>query len=550
VLRRSCLAFSLVALGLAGGLAPGARAAVPGINVDVSQVAGADATGARIARVFVAYPSAPGAYDDVVAGFTSAGIKPILVVTGRGAPPADAADYGREVGALAARYGGRLTGIEIWNEEDEASWWGTAGGDPAAYARLLRAAYAAVGGRVRVALGGMTGNDYAFLDAVYQALGGSSRGAFDAVAVHTDTACSLVGPDSFYRDSTAGGRIGRYSFLGVREVHATMAAHGDADKPIWMTEIGWNTSSRVCDSGIFAGQKAGGVSETTQARYLTMAYRCLADYDYVEYALWFNLRDPAGNGDSPLYRYGLLDHAGHAKPAYDAFRDAVRGRATRSDAPCGDFSPPTIAVERPDDGARFADRLAITASAADGDGVGRITLEADGRRIRSFTTGTAHAAGFPKRLSTTIGGRPFTWYGASKLALGRHVIKVIAIDANGNLATRTFAVVKVLRSQLGALTTRFATFALTGRGARRTLRARVVGATADVPFRAADKVRIVFRRARRGRWVVAHRYAYSAKAPIAIRVALAPGRWRVSGTFARRPPFRASRSRTIALTVR
>ena len=36
--------------------------------------------------------------------------------------------------------------------------------------------------------------------------------------------------------------IGRYVFTGYREVRATMLAHGD-DKPVWMTELGWNTQS-------------------------------------------------------------------------------------------------------------------------------------------------------------------------------------------------------------------------------------------------------------------------------------------------------------------
>ena len=65
------------------------------------------------------------------------------------------------------------------------------------------------------------------------------------------------------------------SFLAYREVHAVMLANGD-DKPIWMTELSWRTTSAECEEGAFAGQKAQGVSDDQQATYLSQAYNCLA----------------------------------------------------------------------------------------------------------------------------------------------------------------------------------------------------------------------------------------------------------------------------------
>ncbi len=78
---------------------------------------------------------------------------------------------------------------------------------------------------VTVVTTGMVGNNYAFLADVYAAGGG---GSFDAVGVHTDTACLLTSPAEYYREPN--GRVGRYSFTGYREVHDVMTANGDGGK--------------------------------------------------------------------------------------------------------------------------------------------------------------------------------------------------------------------------------------------------------------------------------------------------------------------------------
>ena len=87
-----------------------------------------------------------------------------------------------------------------------------------------------------------------------------------------------------------------------------MAAHGDGSKPIYMTEIGWSSTDAECQTGAWAGQKAAGVSEATQANYLTQAYHCLAQpkYSYVKAAMWFDLVN-GGTDSAPLDNYGLLN---------------------------------------------------------------------------------------------------------------------------------------------------------------------------------------------------------------------------------------------------
>lgn len=410
----------------------GAQAAAVGINVpggaaSAPEAAAAAATGAKSARVFMDYPggSNPGAelghYRIVVDAYNAVGLRPLIVLTGRSAAGLDPNAYASYIGTLAKAYGSSVAAWEIWNEPDEAEYWGTAGGDPTAYAALLKAVYPKVSPHAKVFVGGLVGNDYEFLSKVYAAGGG---GSFDGVATHTDTACSIVGPDSFYRDPA--GPISRYSFLGIRSVHDVMAANGDGGKPIWITELGWNTSSATCDSGMWAGQKAAGVSPADQAKFLAQAWNCLNDYPYVENALWFNLHD---TGSESSHLYGLKEINGAPKPALAVFQAVAAGRNEFAGQPCGDFSGPTITVVSPAAGVPSAAGrpLSISVSAADAQGVGRITLLVDNVKLRNFTTGLKDPAQFPKTLPGAI-----NWMGGKKLAAGPHTLTVLAVDGSGN----------------------------------------------------------------------------------------------------------------------
>ena len=153
-------------------------------------------------------------------------------------PPNNDQTFGVFANYVANAFGDTVSAYEIWNEEDSpANWSGT----PAQYAGLLEAAYPAIKSAnpsATVILGGLGANDYPYLQELYQAGAGHS---FDAVGVHTDDACSITSPYAFaYNPGT--NQINRWSFLGFTTVHATMAANGDASKPIsfrniWVREL-------------------------------------------------------------------------------------------------------------------------------------------------------------------------------------------------------------------------------------------------------------------------------------------------------------------------
>ena len=132
--------------------------------------------------------------------------------------------YAAFVRETVRRYGKRLPVIEIWNEQNIAGFWKDP--NPTNYVMLLKAAYTAakaVDPSVRVAMGGTAGWGHAFIPPMYAA---GAKDYFDIVNVH---------PYSYPYPPEEPLR------KGFEELRKTMAEYGDADKPIWFTEIGWPT---------------------------------------------------------------------------------------------------------------------------------------------------------------------------------------------------------------------------------------------------------------------------------------------------------------------
>ena len=350
----------VVALSLAGGVAGAAQV---GVNVAPTSgdffVAGpVQRAIARLhpgwVRVFMGWNAlepAPGVYDEarlrnyrLFFASLPAGTRVDVDIEGTpawasgsssiAAPPRDDGAFGAFVSHVAAAFRGTVAAYEIGDEEDTPAYWG---GTVAQYAALLRTAYTAIKAvdpAIEVLTGGLAGNDYQFINALY---GAGARGSFDAVGVHTDNACNVTAPSVFAFDR--GTRVvNRYYFLGFTSVHAVMAAHGDGAKPIVMTEIGWSSTTATCTEGAWAGRKPAGVTPAVQAAFLTSAYRCLAltRYSYVQAALWFDLFDH-GTTAAMNDNYGLLTSSIAPKPAFAAFAAAAR-RSGRLAGSCG--APP------------------------------------------------------------------------------------------------------------------------------------------------------------------------------------------------------------------
>jgi hypothetical protein len=570
----------LVAL-LATLLAPAAaRAASPGVNIagapTADRVSEAIATGAKSVRIFALWkdfePTAKGeypssevnlantvkVYDDAIKQLNAAGVKPLFVVTEAPAwangssdvhvAPRDPADFGDFLKRFAAhnKTVGPVAGYEVWNEPDENIFWHPAP-DAGQYTAMLKAAYAGIKAgdpAATVVAGPMTGNDYAWLENLYTA---GAQGSFDVVAVHTDTSCLDRGPDEFYRED---GKLARFTFLGYRTVHETMAAHGDGDKPIWMSELGWSSTSggpSSCTRGMWTGKKPSGVSEANQAAFLSKAYSCLANDPYVTQADWFTLRDTTAESIDELNHYGLLRADGSPKPAMSAFR-AVAAAGGGAAGPCGDFDGPTIRIVKPAPGQQFVDKLDLAAAATDrGVGIARITFSFDGgQEIRNYTANLANDA--------PVGLAP--WQGSGKLALGAHTVEVTALDKNGNTTTQSVPVTKVTRLA-ATLTPKFKLKTKKVKCKKRvcsiagSLSRGVAAASAAVPS-LGGKVAVEWQfRNKKGKWrklvgglKPAHK-AFTFKAKLKQK-----GKWRVRVVYKGQAPWKKTASKYLTFTVK
>jgi len=444
--RRSALAALAVALAYLVPAAP-AGAVESGIVMgrfpeSEQRYQSVDRTGAPWVRAYLNWGdfeptrgtlSVPWAYDygRAIDRLRASGHKIVIVVSGAPswatgssdphAIPRDSAAFGRFadayasfMGRLAAHFRGRVAAWEIWNEEDSDGWWSGAP-QPGRYARLLRGAHDAVKAAdpaAKVVVGGLTGNNYQFVDDLYR---NGARGSFDAVGVHTDIACDTASPYHYFRESN--GRVSRWSFLGWQSVHDVMARHGDGDKPVWLTEVGWSTQLGSCPHGAFAGKKPAGVSEAEQANFLGGAYHCMSQAPYVQVAIWFALQDADYHG------FGLLRSDGSQKPAYDALSAFAKSGDRRTEE-CGDFVPPTVTITSPVEGARYRGPLRVIATASDASGIKRYTTFANGKKVHSRRAET---------LDVVIRK-------ARKWKRGKKTIKVRAVDAYGNLGSASVTV--------------------------------------------------------------------------------------------------------------
>jgi hypothetical protein len=219
--------------------------------------------------------------------------------------PDDPADYARVARWAAARYGDRVLGWEVWNEQNSTDFLDNP--DPVAYARLLKAAYPAFHAghlATQVVFGGLQYNDDGWLRRAYDA---GAKGSFDVLAVHP-----YLGPSDQPGTLADDGTV--WTLNHVRTVHDLMAARGDGGKAIWFTEFGWSTHDNAAGTPPWAL----GVSEATQARYLTetVAY-VRARLPYVTRMYWYNEKDLPAGGEQ-VGHYGLLRADDSPKPALAA----------------------------------------------------------------------------------------------------------------------------------------------------------------------------------------------------------------------------------------
>ena len=227
------------------------------------------------------------------------------------------ADY---VEAFVGRYAGRVGHIIIWNEPNLSFEWGYRPVDPAGYVAMLRLAYAAAhraNPEVMVLAGALAPtlepqgssvglSDLLYLRAMYQA---GAASVFDGLAAHAYGLA--LAPEVDPADDLI-------NFRRVELLRAIMDEHGDDNKPIFVTESGWNDHPRW----LWA------VRPAQRIRYTLDAYQWAADHWpwCPVVAMWMFRTPVPGYNYQDYYAFVTGDFEG--RPIYHAVRDYTGNTAS------------------------------------------------------------------------------------------------------------------------------------------------------------------------------------------------------------------------------
>ena len=237
------------------------------------------------------------------------------------APPDHLADYGDFVEAVARRYRGRIRCYQIWNEPNIYPEWGDQPVSPEGYTELLKEGYTRVkavcpecvvisGALAQtIPLGPRDLNDLIFLQRMYDA---GAADYFDVLAIQGYGLWS--GPT----DRRMQPRVLNFSRpLYLREI---MVKNGDAQKPIWITEMNWNAPPAD-----FPQKPFGAVTLEQQARYAVLAYqRAQKEWPWVGVvSTWFFKRATDTETGQPMYYFRLVEPDFTPMPIYYALQDLM-----------------------------------------------------------------------------------------------------------------------------------------------------------------------------------------------------------------------------------
>jgi len=211
------------------------------------------------------------------------------------------------VSLAVARYKDKIKYWEVWNEEDYEGFWKPP--SAANYVKLLKATYIAakkIDPDCKIILGGIMGWGgespyFPFIDEVYK---NGGKDYFDIAAFHPYTM-----PYSPERNNLMR--------IKINDVLGRMKNNGDADKPIWITELGW-PSNKLIDP---ASER--GVTPDQQADYLVKAFEICLSYPQIKKVFWYCFRDVGTSPFDSEHHYGLIKNDLTPKPSYNAYKDFI-----------------------------------------------------------------------------------------------------------------------------------------------------------------------------------------------------------------------------------
>jgi hypothetical protein len=238
-------------------------------------------------------------------------------------PPDDLADYGDFVYEFVRHYKGRVRYVQIWNEPNLTAEWGFQRVDAVAYTRLLEVAYrrakeadpnvVVLSAPLAMTLedASMRGNhnDLVFLEQMYQAGAGNF---FDILSAN---AFGLDRPPEDPPDPQV------LNFRRVELQRAIMERYGDADKPIWINEYGWNAAPSSFPEELLTWKR---VTDAQQADYTVRGIAwARSRWPWLGVVnIWYFRQVGDIPPDRPAYYFALVDPEFNPRPVYEALRRA------------------------------------------------------------------------------------------------------------------------------------------------------------------------------------------------------------------------------------
>lgn len=220
-----------------------------------------------------------------------------------GAPPHDPKTFVRFAEQVAARYRGKVTAYQVWDEPNLGAHWGSDGVNPASYAALLSAGYQGIhrGDADAVVLAAglaptterspVNLNDLDFLRGMYAA---GAAPYFDALAYK---------PYGFWSGPDAPPNPAATNFARAELLYGILCENGDGHKGIWAVEFGWNTlpydwAGRPSPWGTDA-------APVQQTRSIQAVRQARSRYPWMGPMLWAAFLPQAAD-DDPVWGFALM----------------------------------------------------------------------------------------------------------------------------------------------------------------------------------------------------------------------------------------------------
>jgi hypothetical protein len=246
-------------------------------------------------------------------------------------PPSDPQDFVNFALAVAQRYQGRVSHYQIWNEPNLYPEWGEQQINPQGYADLLCRTYRALKAfdpslviltapiGPTIDLSGRDAYDLLYLQRLYD------FGISECYDILSAQAYGLFsGPTDRRMRSTT------MNFARPQWLRDIMLANGDAEKPIWISEAGWNPVAGM--DYLLGYETFGTVTMQEAADYVPLAYqRALSEWPWMGVmTYWFLKRPDDSEKNQSWYYFRLLENDFTPTPIYDNFKQTTQAGEWRS----------------------------------------------------------------------------------------------------------------------------------------------------------------------------------------------------------------------------